>query len=91
MVQIPKQKRKKWDAKSRECLLTGFDEETKGYRLYDPKTRSTIISREVVFLDEGVSAIVKEGTEALGAAVERQAVIRLDLEQPGEVPLQTEF
>ncbi|KAL1395150.1 hypothetical protein pipiens_011453 [Culex pipiens pipiens] len=40
LEKIPKQK------------LTGFGEETKGYRLYDPKQKTTLISREVIFLDE---------------------------------------
>lgn len=53
MVFVPKQKRKKWDAKSEECVLTGFDEETKGYRLYNLKSKTITISREVNFINEG--------------------------------------
>lgn len=52
MVYVPKQKRKKWDAKSEECVLTGFDEETKGYRLYNLECKKIIISREVNFINE---------------------------------------
>ena len=32
MVLVPKQYRKKWDPKSEECIFTGIDEHTKGYR-----------------------------------------------------------
>lgn len=39
MLQVPKQNRRKWDPKSGPCVLTGFKEETKGYRLYDPSTK----------------------------------------------------
>lgn len=52
MVEVPKQKRRKWDPKSRPCVLTGFEEETKGYRLYDPNTKCFLKSREVCFIDE---------------------------------------
>lgn len=49
MAFVPKPKRRKWDPKSRECILTDFDEETKGYRLYDPKAapRSEVHQRSL--------------------------------------------
>ena len=52
MAHIPKCKRKKWDVKSREAILVGFDEETKAYRLYHPSTRDVFKSRDVVFIHE---------------------------------------
>lgn len=52
MTQVPKMKRRKWDPKSRECFLIGFEEETKGYHLYDPRTRCKLKSREFVFVNE---------------------------------------
>lgn len=87
MVQIPNQKRRKWDAKSHERILTGFDEETKGYRLYDPKAKSTIISREVVFLNEGATGPGTERAEMVNPTESVRtpmpnAVVRLDIEQP---------
>lgn len=48
-VHVPDQKRGKLDDKSIACVLFGVSEETKGYRLYDPKTRKVIVSRDVVF------------------------------------------
>lgn len=38
MVHIPGQLRKKWDPKSKKCILVGMDEQIKGYRLYDKST-----------------------------------------------------
>lgn len=52
MVHIPKQKRQKWDRKSQELLFIGYCENTKGYRLYDPRARKTIISRDVIFIEK---------------------------------------
>lgn len=52
MAHIPKACRKKLDAKATECILTGFDENTKGYRLYDPKAKKFFKSRDVSFIDE---------------------------------------
>lgn len=46
---ISDEKRGKLDDKSTICILLGFSEESKGYRLYDPKTKKIIISRDVVF------------------------------------------
>lgn len=40
------------DDKSTACVLFGFSEESKGYRLYNPKTRKMVISRDVVFEEE---------------------------------------
>lgn len=51
MVHVPKQKRKKWDAKSEEKIFVGYSMDTKGYRLVDLKTKKLVISRDVVFLE----------------------------------------
>ena len=88
MVMIPKEKRRKWDPKSHECVLTGFDEETKGYRLYDHKKKQTIISREVIFLDEGCSSNVT----VTAMQEPRRTFVRLDIEettsiQPVQIPV----
>ncbi|XP_062544966.1 uncharacterized protein LOC134211764 isoform X2 [Armigeres subalbatus] len=58
MAQVPKQRRLKLDPKSREAVFVGYDENTKGYRLYDPQSQKVFISREVWFIDEGVSSAV---------------------------------
>ncbi len=46
---IPKDERGKLDTKARKCILLGYGEETKGYRLYDVMTRKIIHSRDVRF------------------------------------------
>lgn len=53
LVHIPKQKRKKFDMKSREAILVGYAEDVKGYRLYNPANQDVFISRDVVIVQEG--------------------------------------
>lgn len=52
MHQIPKQKRRKLDPKSEECIFTGYGTKTKGYRLYSPQSQTFFFGRNVIFLDE---------------------------------------
>lgn len=51
MAHIPKEKRDKWDAKSKELLFVGYNEDIKGYRLMDPRMYKIINSRDVVFTE----------------------------------------
>lgn len=51
MVQVPKEKRQKWDPKSRQLIFVGYCESSKGYRLLDSNTNKIIKSRDVVFLE----------------------------------------
>lgn len=37
------------DDKSNPCVLMGFSEESKGYRLYNPTTKKIVVSKDVVF------------------------------------------
>lgn len=53
-AQIPKEKRQKLDETSVKCILVGYSNMSKGYRLYNLKTRSVITSRDVIF-DENAS------------------------------------
>ncbi|KXJ72145.1 hypothetical protein RP20_CCG018741 [Aedes albopictus] len=80
MAHIPKQKRKKWDAKAHECILTGFDEDTKAYRLWDPKAKQVIKRRDVSFIREGGAAQAASNVKP----TEARTTIRLDLD--GEFP-----
>ena len=50
---VPDAQRTKLEDKSRCCVLFGVSEESKAYRLYDPTTKRIIISRDVVFEEEG--------------------------------------
>lgn len=59
MMHIPKQKRRKWDKKSKKMIFVGFSEGVKGYRCIDPETKQFKMSRDVVFLQEnGTNKIV---------------------------------
>lgn len=51
-VHIPDEKRKKLDDKSSRCVFLGFSEESKANRMYDPKSKKIVISRDVIF-EEG--------------------------------------
>ncbi|MCO5567105.1 hypothetical protein L7F22_020790 [Adiantum nelumboides] len=46
---LSKEKRQKLDFKSRKLLFLGYSAESDAYRLYDPDTRTTTVSRDVVF------------------------------------------
>lgn len=52
MSHIPKQKRTKWDPKTKRCFLMGYSETSKGYRLYNPKNRTVFVSRDVTFMEQ---------------------------------------
>lgn len=63
-VHIPKQKRHKLDAKAKKCLFVGYDENVKGFRVYDPASNKVEFARDVKFLTEAVDGvgIVTENT-----------------------------
>lgn len=52
MMHVPKEKRKKFDPKSIQCIMVGYSETSKAYRLFDSAAMKTIISRDVVFLED---------------------------------------
>lgn len=60
MAHIPKEFRRKWDEKARSCLFLDYLEHTKGYRLYDEKTKKIFRSRDVIFYENAVSNAEKE-------------------------------
>ena len=43
------QLRKKIDDKAEKYIFIGYSHETKGYKLYNPKTKNVIVSRDVTF------------------------------------------
>ncbi|KAA0032987.1 copia protein [Cucumis melo var. makuwa] len=49
---IPDQKRSKLDDKSEKYVFVGYDASSKGYKLYNPVTKKTIVSRDLVFDEE---------------------------------------
>ena len=48
-VLTPKEKRSKWDPKSREGLFMGYEEASKVYRIYDIEADQAVISRDATF------------------------------------------
>lgn len=63
LAHVPKEKRRKWDEKVKECLFMGYCEDSVGYRLINPKTKSVFRSRDVVFFEnpQTVEEVVKLG------------------------------
>ncbi|CAL2225681.1 unnamed protein product [Prunus armeniaca] len=53
-VHIPKEKRHKLEEKSEVGIFLGYSSQSKGYRIYNPKTKKFLISRDVEF-DESAS------------------------------------
>ena len=53
-MHVPKEKRRKLDAKAEKCILVGYSDEEKGYKCYNPRTKQARVSRDVVF-DESAS------------------------------------
>ena len=53
-VHVPKEKRRKLDAKAEKCILVDYSDEQKGYKCYNPRTKQARVSHDVVF-DESAS------------------------------------
>lgn len=52
MVHVAKEKRKKWSPKSIKMVFVGYCDGTKGYRVYNPNTKSVTKSCDVSFFEE---------------------------------------
>uniref|UniRef100_A0A803MZ89 Uncharacterized protein n=1 Tax=Chenopodium quinoa TaxID=63459 RepID=A0A803MZ89_CHEQI len=51
-AQVPKQLRSKLGDRSKKLLFIGYDEKSKGYKLFNPNTNNSVISRYVEFDEE---------------------------------------
>lgn len=49
---IPKQNRNKLDSRAKECIIVGYSNQTKGYRLWDPVVDDIIQTKHVEFVEE---------------------------------------
>ncbi|KAL4575763.1 hypothetical protein LXL04_011848 [Taraxacum kok-saghyz] len=49
---IPEQRMSKLDDKSEKCIFLGYSEKSKVYKLYNPVTKKTIVSRDVIFEEQ---------------------------------------
>ncbi|KAM1171417.1 hypothetical protein ACFX2G_022142 [Malus domestica] len=52
-VYVPDERRTKLDDKSEKFIFIGYDTNSKGYKLYNPNNGKTVISRNVMFDEEG--------------------------------------
>ncbi len=77
---VPDEKRTKLESKSMPCVLLGYYEGTKAYRLMCVKTKRIIKSRDVVFI---------EGSNQIGGVphVEKEENVVVHEEVEGEEPL----
>lgn len=48
-VHVPNEQRTKWDVNSIKCMLIGYSEGNKAYRVYDPTAKKIMIRRDVIF------------------------------------------
>ncbi|CAH2091005.1 unnamed protein product [Euphydryas editha] len=65
MVHVNKEKRLRWGKQSTECILVGFPENIKGYRVYDPVKRIITTSRDVIVMEKEsiVTEVASEGKD----------------------------
>lgn len=48
-VHVPQEKASKLDPKTKKCIIVGYGENVKGYKLWNPLTCKMIFSRYVIF------------------------------------------
>nr|PNR26621.1 hypothetical protein PHYPA_030102 [Physcomitrium patens] len=46
---VPKMQKIKLNKKIKKCILIGFDEYIKVYRMFDPLTHTIVISKDVIY------------------------------------------
>jgi transposase InsO family protein len=68
-VHVPKERRSKLDPKTMQCIMVGYCEGSKAYRLYHPDSHKIIKSRDVVF-DETKSNASEHPADAPSDIVE---------------------
>ena len=54
-AQIPSEKRKALQPQRKECIMVGYGEDTKGYKLFDTSTLNTFVEISVQFEEEPIT------------------------------------
>ena len=54
---MPHERRSKFDAKAVKCILVGYSESSKAWRLWDTERRRLIVSRDVTFNEHSVVSV----------------------------------
>ena len=49
---IPDEVRRKLEKKSERCIFTGYSEQHRAYKLYNPVTKKLVVSRDVKFIED---------------------------------------
>jgi hypothetical protein len=77
-ARIPKEKRGKWDQNSRELIFVGYCEDSKAYRLVDPKDpRKIVKAMDVEFIEVSNHVTKKEIADVFYVVGERIGEIQL--------------
>jgi hypothetical protein len=84
-VHVPKQLRRKLDSKSKEYIMVGYSENTKGYRLQNVNNpRSIIIARDVTFIELTQNNVKKQSVEIEKLSIE---TVDIQINQENNMPL----
>lgn len=63
-VHIPKEKRQKLDPKAVKCVFVGYDNDSKGYRVWNPEANKIQVARDVIFLlEKSITMLDFDNTE----------------------------
>lgn len=76
-VHVPTEKRKKLDQTAIQMIFFGYDDQTKGYRCYNPDTNGVTISRDVKF---------SNGFQSSGRVVKTDDGCQVNKQDPVERP-----
>ena len=62
-VHIPKERRKRLDAKAKKCIFIRYGNDVKGYRMLDPETNKVEVACDVRFLSSELSTEISESKD----------------------------